>query len=434
VAKWKIAYFIYNIIVCVVLLLVLPYFIIRNIILKRPVLPYFFNLSKPEVATLQGKSVVWVQAVSAGETLVAESIIRELKKLQPGIKIVFTTTTPTGYQVAKQKLNDLALVTYFPLELPFFMKRLINKMQPSLFIMVESELWPNAIRYSKEAGAKVALVNGRISNRSYHNYLRLAGFVKKVFQQIDLLAMQSVEDANRIGTVGAPLTRIMVTGNAKFDQQYPSFNQEQLDSFRKLYQFKKENLIFTAASTHRGEEEIIIQAYLDLLKEELAYLIIAPRHPDRVEEVAALLQQSQLSYTKRSSGEPAKECSVLLLDTFGELGLAYAVADVVLVGGSLIKMKGIAGHNVLEAAVQQKPVLYGPYMDNFRESKRLLEEVDAGFTVHDAVELTQTIQDITRDRALYQQRAESAKAAVLANRGAVQQTVNFLIEILRSNP
>jgi 3-deoxy-D-manno-octulosonic-acid transferase len=433
VAKWKIAYFIYNFCVCVAVLLALPYFIIRNLILRRPILPYFFNLSRMEVEILKDKQVVWIQAVSVGETMVAESIIRELKKLQPDLQIVFTTTTPTGYQVAKQRLHELALVTYFPLELPFFMKRLINKIHPLLLIMIESELWPNAIRYSKEAGAKVALVNGRISDRSYQNYLRISGFVKMVFQQIDLLAMQSVEDANRIGTIGAPLTRIMVTGNAKFDQEYPCFNLEQLESFCQQYHFKKENLIFTAASTHRGEEEIIIQAYLDLLKVESAYLILAPRHPERAAEVATLLQQSQLSYTMRSSRESVSECSVLLLDTFGELGLAYAVADVVLVGGSLIKMKGIAGHNVLEAAAQEKPVLYGPYMGNFRESKRLLEEVDAGFTVHDAPELTKTIQDVTRDRALYQRRAKSAKAAVMTNRGASQQTAGFINDLLRSN-
>ena len=184
-AKWKIAYFIYNIIVFVALIFVLPYFIIRNLILRRPIFAYFFNLSKTEVEILKGKQVVWVQAVSVGETLVAESIIRELKKLQPDLQIVFTTTTPTGCQVAKQRLQELAMVTYFPLELPFCMKRLIHKIHPLLLIMIESELWPNAVRYSKEAGAKVAFVNGRISDRSYQNYQRLSGFVKMVFQQIE---------------------------------------------------------------------------------------------------------------------------------------------------------------------------------------------------------------------------------------------------------
>jgi 3-deoxy-D-manno-octulosonic-acid transferase len=434
VAKWKIAYFIYDMIVDVVIILALPFLIIRNLCLRRPVAPYFFNLSRSEAMQLSGKQVVWVQAVSVGETLVAESIIRELKKLHPEYKIVLTTTTSGGQQTAKQRLGDLALVTYFPLELPFFMKRFITRLHPLLFVMVESEIWPNAVRYSKETGAQIALVNGRISDRSYRSYLRVARFAKMVFQQIDLFAMQSVEDANRIGTIGAPLDRIMVTGNIKFDQEYPAFTQDQLEAFCGQYHFKKENLFFTAASTHRGEEIIVIQAYLDLLKTGPAYLIIAPRHPNRADEVAALLEQFHLSYARRSAGKsPVQDCPVLLLDTFGELGLAYAVADIVLVGGSLIQMNGIAGHNVLEAAVQEKPVLYGPYMNNFRDSKRLLEEADAGFTVHNADEISKTIQDIMSDQDLYRRRAAKAKIAVLANRGAAEHTAAFINKILRSN-
>lgn len=237
----------------VVILLASPFFIIRNICLRRPILPYFSNLSRMQAMQLKDKQVVWVQAVSVGETLVAESIIRELKKLHPDYQIVLTTTTPGGQQTAKLRLGDLALITYFPLELPLLIKRFITKLHPCLFIMVESEIWPNAIRYIKETGAKAVLVNGRISDRTYRNYLQVAGFVKTVLQQIDLFAMQSVEDANRIGNVGAPLNKIMVTGNVKFDQEYPSFSQGQLDAFRQQYHLKKENLLFTAASTHRGD-------------------------------------------------------------------------------------------------------------------------------------------------------------------------------------
>jgi 3-deoxy-D-manno-octulosonic-acid transferase len=431
VAKWKLAYLVYNIIIHIMVLLALPFLVIRNLILREPVLLYFFSLSRSQALQLKDKQVVWVQAVSVRETLVAESIIRELKSMHPDYQFV-VTTTPGGQQVAKQKLDDLALVTYFPLELPFLIKKFIAKLHPVLFIMVESEIWPNTIRYCKEAGAKIVLVNGRISDRSFKRYLRVAGFVKTVFEQVDLFAMQSVEDANRIGTIGAPLSRIMVTGNAKFDQDYPSFSQEQLEAFRKQYRFKKENLLFTAASTHHGEESIIIQAYLDLLKTGPAYLIIAPHQSNRADEVAALLEQSNLSYARRSSTEPDRDCSVLLLDTSGELGLAYAVADIVLVGGSLVKTKGIAGHNVLEAAAQEKPVLYGPYMDNFRESKRLLEKADAGFTVHDAAELSKIIQDVMKDQALYRTRAAKAKDAVMANRGATMHTAIYIDNLLRS--
>jgi 3-deoxy-D-manno-octulosonic-acid transferase len=433
VAKPKIAYLTYNVSVLVALIFILPFLIIRNWVLRKPILPYFFNLPPSQVERLINKQVVWIQAVSVDETLVAESIIRELIKLHPDYQIVLTTITSAGQRIAEQKLGDLALVTYFPLELPFLMKRFIAKIHPLLYVMAESNFYPNAIRYSKRAGAKIAIINGRVSDGSYQNYLRLKGFAKLVLQQIDLFAMQSVEDANRIGKIGAPLERILVTGNLKFDREYPSFSENQLEIFRKTYGFKKENLIFTAANTYQGEEIIVIQAFLDLLKTEAIHLIIAPHHPERVHEVVLLLEQAKLPYVKRSTGEPAKACKVLLLDTFEEHSLVYAVSDIVLVGGSMVKIKGISGHDILEAAVQEKPVLYGPYMNNFRDSQRLMVEADAGFTVHNAAELIKTIRDITGDQILYRKRAAKAKAAVLTNRGAAEHTALFIDDMLRSN-
>ncbi len=430
-ANWKIEYIIYDTLLYLLALFIVPFTIIRNLCLRRPILPYFFNLSKKEANALSDKPVIWVQAVSMGEAIVAGSIIRELIKELPGYQVVLTTHTPTGYKIAHQKLPEVALITYFPLDFPFFIKRFVQRIQPKVFIMTESELWPNAVRYSKEFGAKVALVNGRISDRSFHNYLRFSKFVKAVFHQIDLFAMQSLEDADRVGKIGASAERVFVTGNAKFDQNYPSFKPEQLSAFREQYHISTEKLIFTAASTHRGEEEFVIKAFLELVNQKPFYLILAPRNPERAEEIGQLLEQSNLSYNRRSEEKVNPDSIVLLLDTFGELGLVYALADVVLVGGSLIKIPGIGGHNVLEAAVQEKPVLYGPYMNNFRESKRLLEEVDAGFTVYDSKDLVESVQNLLADRELYQRRAFNAKKVVLSNRGAAQNTANQIIKIIR---
>lgn len=438
-AKREIVYLIYNIIACPILLLAAPFFVIRNLALRRPVLPYFRGLSRQQKARLKDKQVVWIQAASAGETFIAGRIIKEIKKSHPDFQIVLTTTTFTGQQIAKEKLGELALVTYFPLEIPFLMKRFIMNLRPVLFVMVETEIWPNAVFYSKKAGSKITVVNGRIGHRSYQIYSKVKGFVKIVFEQFDLFAMQSVHDANRIGELGAPLERIMVTGNAKFDQEYPTFSGEQLNAFRRQYHFQKENLLFTAAGTHPGEEVIVIEAYLNLLRKEPAYLIIAPSHPNGCGGVAELLEKEGLPYVRRSTGkivpsntnkEP-QGAGVLLWDTFEELGLAYAVSDVVLAGGSLVKMRGAAVPNVLEAAVQEKLVIYGPFMDNFLESKALLEEVDAGFTVRSAADLTSTILKLVEDRELYGQRATGAKKAVLANRGAIKHTIEHIDGLLR---
>ncbi len=433
-AKREIVFLIYNIIACPILLLAAPFFVIWNLALRRPVLPCFRGLSRPQKARLKDKQVVWLQAVSAEETFIAGRIIKEIKKSHPDFQIVLTTTTFTGRQIAKEKLGELALITYFPLEIPFLMKRFIMNLRPVLFVMVGTDIWPNAVFYCKKAGSKIATVNGRIGNRSYQNYSKVKGFMKIVFDQFDLFAMQSVHDANRIGELGAPLERIMVTGNAKFDQEYPAFSGEQLDAFRRQYYFKKENLLFTAAGTHPGEEAVVIQAYLNLLRKEPAYLIIAPSHPNGCGGVAELLEKEGLPYIRRSTGkivpsninkEP-QDAGVLLWDTFEELGPAYAVSDVVLAGGSLAKIRGAAGPNVLEAAVQEKLVIYGPFMDNSLESKALLEEVDAGFTVRSAADMTSTILKLVENRELYRQRATRAKKAVLANEGAVKHTIELI--------
>lgn len=438
-AKREVVYLIYNIIACPILLLAAPFFVIRNLALRRPVLPYFLGLSRPQKARLKDKQVVWLQAVSVEETFIAERIIKEIKKSHPDFQMVVTTTFK-GQQTAKEKLGELALVTCFPLDIPFVMKRFIMNLRPVLFVMVGTDIWPNAVFYCEKVGSKIAVVNGRIGNRSYQNYSKVKGFMKIVFEQFDLFAMQSVHDANRIGELGAPLERITVTGNAKFDREYPEFSGEQLDAFRRQYRFQKENLLFTAAGTYPGEEAIVVKAYLNLLRDETAYLIIAPTHPNGCGGgVAELLEKEGLPYIRRSTGKLVSSninrgpqgAGVLLWDTLEALDLAYAVSDVVLAGGSLVKIRGAAGYDVIEAAVQEKLVIYGPFMDNFPESKALFEEVDAGFTVRSAADITSTILKLVADRELYGQRATRAKKAVLANRGAIKHTIEHIDGLLR---
>ncbi len=424
--KLKINYLLYNSFLTLISLFFIPYFIIRNIVLKRPVLPYFHNLTPEFVKQLQAP-VIWVQAVSVGETVVAHCIVNKLREMLPDYQVVFTTTTPTGQAMAQKLLGATTPITYFPFDFPLFIKSFVKRVQPKLFVMIETEIWPNAIRYCRQSGAKVVMVNGRISNRSYGKYLKLTPFLKVVLSQLDLLAMQSAEDANRIGTLGAPLDRIMVTGNAKFDQAYPVFTPEVLEAFRNQYGWNGEVPIFTAASTHHGEEEQVIAAYRELLKQRSYYLILAPRHPDRADEVAQLLTAADLKFVCRTAVDVPETPQVLLLDTFGELGLSYAVADAVFVGGSLVD---IGGHNVVEAAVQRKPVIFGPYMHGQQESKELLEAVSAGITVADAAELAQTVKELITDRQRYEILAEKARQAVIANQGAAANSVRLIADLL----
>jgi len=431
-AKLRPGYFFYNCLMLVTSMIGLIFVFFRNLLKRRPIAPYFRPPGPNELPQLHGKPVVWMQAVSVGETVVAKILIDELRKRLPEYGFLLTTTTPSGQAMAKKIMDESVAIAYFPFDLPLLIKGFFQRIRPSVFILVETEIWPNAIRRAKLSGSKVVLVNGMISDHSFKGYSRIRSFLKDVFSHFDLFAMQSAESANRIGLLGAPLERIVVTGNIKFDQDYPEFTPEQTEAFLAQYGWSKGIPVFTAASTHRGEEEIIVEAYLRLNGREPYYLILAPRHPDRADEVAALLEAKQLSYVRRSrTGDgSAGEARILLLDTFGELGMAYAVADVVFVGGSLVN---IGGHNVLEAAAQAKPVMYGPYMHKSRPSKELLEEADAGFTVRDADELVRTIEELTRDRNVYRRRAENARAAVLSNKGAAARTATLIADLVKQS-
>jgi 3-deoxy-D-manno-octulosonic-acid transferase len=426
-AKRGIGYSLYNLLLTLLAFLGWPVVWVRNLIRHRPFLSYFRKLAPKQLQRIAGRPVIWIQAVSAGEVVVANCVLKELRKLLPRYAVVFTTTTPTGQTMARQILDEDILMAYFPYDIPFLVKRFIRQINPRLFMMMEAEIWPNVIRYCHEAGVKIALVNGLVSDHSYRRYLHFSGFMKEVLAQVDLFVMQSAEDANRIGKIGASLKRIRVAGNAKFDQSYPEISLEIRQKFLDQYRWSREDTIFVAASTHRGEEEIIIAAFGELLTTGPFRLILAPRHPERGEEVAGLLKESGFSYIRRSAGQAADAPLVLLMDTFGELGLAYAMGRVVFVGGSLI---GVGGHNVLEAAAQSKPVIYGPFMHKARESKRLLEEADAGFTVKDSRELVAVIRQLLADPVVYQKRCDAARDAVLRNKGTTVKAAALTAALL----
>jgi 3-deoxy-D-manno-octulosonic-acid transferase len=414
--KMSFSYFLYNLVLGIGTVFLIPYLVIRGIVKHRPVLAYFRKLSTSQLQRLAGKPVIWIQAVSVGEVIVANIMVKELRRILPQYALLITTTTPTGQAMAVKLLGEEAAVAYFPFDLPWLVKRFIAQVKPSLFLMMEAEIWPNVIRYCQAAQVKVALINGLISDRAFKRYSRFAAFVETVLAQVDLFAMQTVEGANRIGKLGAPLERIQVAGNAKFDQAYPEIESQTRQQFLQQYQWSEADQILVAASTHKGEEPIVIEAFKSLLAETASFkLILAPRHPERAEEVAVLLKEADLSFVRRSTGQNAAAPQVVLLDTFGEFGLVFNVADLVFMGGSLTP---IGGHNVLEAAAQSKPVIYGPYMHKTRESQSLLEEVDAGFTVNDAAELVATVKQLSSDPVLYQKRGQAARQAVLNNKGS----------------
>jgi 3-deoxy-D-manno-octulosonic-acid transferase len=313
--------------------------------------------------TTPDKKVVWIHAVSVGEAAAAVSIVKKIKTVHPEVDIFISTVTDTGQKIATERLGHLARIIYVPFDLPGCISGTLAHVRPSLFIIMETEIWPNIIMMMKQRGIPVLLINGRISEKSFTGYMKAGYFIKKVLKDIAVFGMQDEEYARRIRLLGAAPESVIVTGNLKFDMQPASGIPEWTDMLA--------GITIIAGSTHKPEEDIVLDAYQKLLVANPGLnLIIAPRHPARFAEVAELLAQRKLRFIKRSeinglSEEQKKGSSdglVVLLDVIGELAALYGAADIAVMGGSFIEH---GGQNPLEPAYWGKAIVCGPHMENF---------------------------------------------------------------------
>jgi len=417
----------YNFLIWLLTVFFLPLRLLRMKTGGRDPAPSIFGFSREEIAGLGTKNILWIQAVSVGETLVAARLLEEVKKVFPGWKIVFTCTTKTGYATARKALAGLAdLLGFFPFDHPWVVRRFYDRLRPRLLLLTEGEFWPNVLLEAKRRKVATALVNGRLSDRSYRRMKRL-GIFAPVLRLVGLFCVRTDLDAARFAEVGVPAARLKVTGNIKFDQEYREISPENRKELLDRLGITEETPVLTAASTHRGEEEKVVRAFLSIKKQFPAlFLVLAPRHPERAEEIERLLAVRSLKWVRRSllpEGKNRYRPEVLLLDTFGELGLAYSLSRVSFVGGSLVP---VGGHNILEAAAQRKLVFYGPYMHNFRESKELLEKVGAGVTIGNARELAEKFLHYASDRDFLVEIGKKARQVVEDNRGAACRTAKIL--------
>lgn len=372
------------------------------------------------------KTDIWVHAVSVGEVLACLPFLKELKKEFPGRKIYVTTTTYTGQKIAKDKFPEADRIMYVPLDSALCVNRVVNKLQPDVFICIETELWPALFHSLKKAGSRVVVLNGRISEKSFGGYSKIRFLMKRLLSDIDFLYMQGKVDADRILRLGADKDKVDVMGNFKFDI---SFNKD----VRLNWLNRVEGRIMLAASTHSGEDEIIIDAYKSLKKNITDLkLILAPRHPERFDEVAELVKQKGLDYIKRSeitteSGETDNESrimdhDIILLDTMGELSRVYAHVSVAFIGGSLVPH---GGQNLLEPAYWSKPVIFGPHMENFPIAREFLEK-GAALEVKDAGDIAEKVTGILNSGETAAAMGRNAKAIVDKNTGAVKKAVELV--------
>lgn len=370
------------------------------------------------------ESPIWIHAVSVGEVGAAAPLIRAIRERFPYRDILITTSTPTGYATVARQFGETVQHVYFPYDVPWMVKRFLHRFQPSMLLLMETELWPNLICECEERKIPVLLVNGRMSERSARRYHYLSGLTSNMLGKLTKVAVQTEADAVRLIALGAPQDRLVVTGSLKFDVHLPASVFEEGASIRR--ELGTSRPIFMAGSTRPGEEEILLRA-LRLLRHRFPelLLVLAPRHPERFDSVAELLKREGWRYVRRSTTEQcAATTEVFLLDTMGDLLRFYAAADVAFVGGSLLPL---GGHNVLEPATLGVPVLSGPHVFNFAEIASKLERSGALVTVTDEVTVAAHAGEWLADSNARDVAGRAGREIVAHNRGATLAVLELLI-------
>ena len=376
-----------------------------------------------ELQPVMGARPVWIHAASVGETFAAAALIAALKAKSPRLKIALSTFTDTGNEIARHRAGADAVI-FLPLDHPLFVRRALAKLDPSVLIIVETEIWPNLLRQAARRGIPVLLLSGRLSERALNRYLKLRGFFRSALRCFAVCGMQSDSDARRIASLGADAARIVVTGNLKQPALQGSNGKAKAESGDAGVAEKKRPLV-VAGSTHSGEEAIMLEVFR-ALKNRFPdlQLALAPRHPERFAPVEKLLQHSGVSFdTKSRLTGVSFPRDVLLVDTLGDLRTLYAVGDIAFVGGSLVDA---GGHNVLEPALLKKPVLFGPYMGNFATIADQMKRSGGGIEVRDHSEMVRELAALLNDPAKRRSAGEKAYEAARGDGAAVERSLELL--------
>jgi 3-deoxy-D-manno-octulosonic-acid transferase len=376
------------------------------------------------------KPVIWLHAVSVGETLAAVPLLQSLLEKYPTHAVLVTTTTLTGSEQVREAFADRVLHVYAPYDLPGAVNRFLDCFRPEIGIIMETEIWPNLFHACQQRRVPVILANARLSEKSARGYHKVLPLTRSTLQAIHTIASQTSTDALRFRQLGARDEQLQVTGSIKFDLKLPASLLESAEVLRR--ELGQHRPVWIAASTHEGEEEQIVDVYQQLQRivDDLL-LVLVPRHPERFDRAAALCKKKKLPFVRRSSGQPCgKDTRIYLADTMGELLLLYAAADMAFVGGSLVP---VGGHNLLEPAALGVATVTGPYMRNFEEITSRLLECNGLVQVSDANQLVSSAEMLLRDACQRSQLGENAKAYIEANRGALDRLQQLIDRVMADN-
>ena len=413
-------YVLYEVLLYLVLVLAIPWFLFTGVLRGKYLANFPERMGRYRGAA--DEHDLWIHAVSVGEALAARPVVAEILKLRPATSIVFTTTTLTGQAQARRLFPD-ATVTYFPFDFAFAVRRFLDHHRPRVFATMETEIWPNVTRLAKQRGLRMLLANGRISDRSFPRYRAFRAIVRSVLNKYDRILAREETDRARFIAIGAPPEIVEVSGNVKFDYEPDSSPLEIGPRLESLIGNRK---VLILGSTMEGEDEALLPELERLLAEHNAFVIIAPRKPERFELVAGLLQTSSVRFARRSalSAAPA---DILLLDTLGELAKTYRYATAAFVGGTLVP---VGGHNPIEPAAAGVPVCFGPSMSNFREIAQVFLRNEAAAEVRTAAEVIDFAARMFDDAELQRAWGGRARQTVLQNRGASERTARRIVELL----
>ena len=427
-------YLLYNLLLIIAAAGLVPYYLLRGVRYgksRRGIRERLGRYTAEQLRMVAGRQVIWIHAVSVGETRAARPLLKELRRQYPEALILLSNVTETGHAIALESAAaDLCL--FFPFDFSWTSRRALTAINPALVVIVETEIWPNFTREAAALNIPLVLVNGRISDRSFPRYRLLRPLFKPILRSFSAFCMQSQLDVERIIQLGARPAQVENTGNLKFDHELRDYAEEEILSLKDRYCLPEDLSVITAGSTHAGEEEKLLRTFQQLLaRGNRIVLVLIPRHPERSREVAGQLSELGLRFRLRSSLQAKDPLlasgQVLLVDTLGEVINLYAVSDLIFVGGSLVP---VGGHNPIEASLVGKPVLFGPHVHNFREISDKLVRAGAGISVQNAIELEKTCQLLLEEPARGRAMGQAGRILIVESAGATSRTLERISRCL----